>query len=386
MIWFLTMGQIAQAEPSNTLYVGLNADLKGGSAESGRSIRMGLEFAIEDINRSGILGQYQIALIPQDHRGNPARGADNVREFAANPDVIAIIGGLHTPVIMHELPLVHEQGIPYLIPWAAGTPIISNNYTPNFVFRLSVRDEYAGDVLIRHAQGSGFTKVGLLLERTGWGRSNEKSMNSAASQRSIEVTETHWFNWGEQAFTDTLKQLKASGAQAVMLVGNAPEGTKIIKAMAALPKTERLPIISHWGITGGQFVKMTGLETLNQVDLRVLQTYLFNDSRANSIAQSVLQRYQAALQQDHTFVEAAPGLAHSYDLLHLLAIAIRDTLASGKPLTRANLRASLESVDSYQGLIRHYHKPFADHEALDASDYQIARYNNHGYIEPWNTK
>lgn len=370
-----------QGAMAQTLYLGLNADLRGGSAQSGRAIQMGAEFAIEEINQSGMLGKTKLALIAEDHRGNPARGADNVLDFAGNQDVIAILGGLHTPVIMHELPLIHRKKIPYLVPWAAGTPIIRNGYEPNYVFRLSVRDEYAGEVLVRHAKSSGFKKVGLLLERTGWGRSNDKSMHKATDKLGLNITGVSWFNWGEQAFASVIDQLEANGAEAIMFVGNAPEGAHLVKAMASRPANQRLPIISHWGITGGNFVEIAGVDTLNQVDLRVLQTYLFQDIAANQTAQTVLAKYKKRNQQNHDFVDSAPGLVHTYDLVHILAKAIKHAPS----LTRDDIRSQLEKIKQHKGLIKTYQRPFTktDHEALDASDYQIARYNKQGYIVPW---
>lgn len=377
-IVLLLFGAYLQAE---TLYIGLNADMKGGSSQSGEAIRLGAELAIEDINQSGLLGKTKLALLIRDHRGNPARGRDNIEAFAQNQEVIAILGGLHTPVVLHELPMVHQQRIPYLIPWAAGTPIIDNGYTPNFIFRLSVRDEYAGEALVRHALNSKFTKIALLLERTGWGRSNERSMLKASKALDVKVTETQWFNWGETDFKAMIQRMRNNGAQAIMLVANAPEGAEFTKNMAELPASQRLPIISHWGITGGNFVELVGLDALSSVDLRVLQTYLFEDNAHNPLAQSILKRYKHYTGQTHQHVKAIPGLTHSYDFIRLLAIAIKQSSAP----TRDLVRSSLENITHYKGLIRTYQYPFSatDHEALDPADYRMAHFNRAGYITVW---
>lgn len=381
ILLIVTVFFIGNSSMAQTLYLGLNADLRGGSAQSGEAIRLGIEMAIKDINKSGMLGKYSLALKTKDHRGNPARGIDNVLEYANDEDVIAIVGGLHTPVIMHELPIIHKKKIPYLVPWAAGTPIIKNGYTPNYVFRLSVRDEFAGEVLIRHAKDSGYKNVGLLLERTGWGRSNDKSMYKASNKLGLNITNVQWFNWGEKDFENHIKHLKDSGAQAIMLVANAPEGIEVIKAMSSLPKKQQLPVISHWGITGGNFVDKVGLDTLGKVDLRVLQTYLFDNTETNKIAHTLLQRYKAEKKQKHNYVNATPGFAHSYDLIHLLAKAIQKTSTP----TRESIRDQLENIKEHSGLIKVYRKPFAseDHEALGPENYQMARFNKQGHIIPW---
>ena len=51
-----------------------------------------------------------------------------------------------------------------------------------------------------------------------------------------------------------LRELKEQGADCVVLVANSAEGAVWVQAMAALEPDMRLPIISHWGITGGDFL------------------------------------------------------------------------------------------------------------------------------------
>ncbi len=70
---------------------------------------------------------------------------------AAMSNVVAILGGIHTPVAMDELKTIHELQMIYLGPWAAGTPVVKNGHSPNYVFRVSVRDEYAGAFLVGSA-------------------------------------------------------------------------------------------------------------------------------------------------------------------------------------------------------------------------------------------
>jgi branched-chain amino acid transport system substrate-binding protein len=41
-------------------------------------------------------------------------------------NLVAVVGGLHTPVALAELNKIHEHGIIYLDPWAACTHIVEN--------------------------------------------------------------------------------------------------------------------------------------------------------------------------------------------------------------------------------------------------------------------
>ncbi len=378
---FASLAPGGAARAQSSVLIGLDADMSSASAEAGEAIRRGVLLAMEEINAAGGLLGRPLELVVRDHRGNPARGRDNMLEFSGMPDLLAVVGGLHTPVALQELQIIHERRIIYLGAWAAGTPIVENNYDPNYVFRVSVRDEFAGGFLVKNAIEQGSSRVGLLLERTGWGRSNEKAITAALEEQGLAPTGIEWFNWGIPDMSEHIDRLHAAGADEIILVANPPEGLVAVKSMAARPENDRLPIISHWGITGGTFPEMAG-DLLDQVDLSFLQTFSFVTPPFPERARRVFQRYRTMFPDVKSVdgVLAPPGTAHAYDLVHLLALAVRQ---SGS-LDREAVRDAMEHIKSYEGLMRDYAPPFTPdrHDALNAEDFIIARYGENGAIVP----
>ena len=113
----------AAAEPP--ILVGLNADMSSGSAQAGEAIKRGILIAMEEINQAGGVFGRKFKLTVKNHRGIPVRGKSNMETFAADPKVIAVIGGLHTPVVLAEKKTLFDSGrlgIPYLIPWPSRVP------------------------------------------------------------------------------------------------------------------------------------------------------------------------------------------------------------------------------------------------------------------------
>ncbi len=363
------------------VYIGLDADMSSSSAQAGAAIQRGAQLAIAEINSAGGLLGRPVELVVRDHRGNPARGLDNIAEFATMPGLLAVIAGLHTPVALHELESIHNQKIPFLVAWAAGTPIVDNPYSPNFVFRVSVRDQFAGGFFVESALSEGHERIGLLLERTGWGRSNEKAVRQALSERGLEPAAIEWFNWGVEDLSPHIKRLREAGTQDVILVANPPEGLVALRSMAALPAEKRLPIISHWGITGGTFGEQAG-DMLSAVDLRFLQTFSFNRP---PLPERGKQLFEAHLEMFPDMpiaarVPAQPGIAHAYDLVNLLALAVNE---SGT-LDRSVVRDALEQLPDHRGVMRDYAPAFTPerHDALDVRDFILARYDADGVIVP----
>jgi branched-chain amino acid transport system substrate-binding protein len=363
------------------IIIGLDADLSAGAARGGQAILRGAEIAVDKINAAGgVLGR-PLQLAIKDHRGNPARGVDNVEDLLKIDNLVVILGGAQTPVALAELEIIHENKMILLIPWAAGTPIIDNNYDPNFVFRVSVRDEFAGSFLIKAAQNRGFVCPGLLLWRTGWGRSNEKAMNDAMRDVGIEAAKVEWLNSSEPDLTRQLDSLAAKGADVIMLVSSAADAVTAIKNMSEKPEAERLPIISHWSLAGGDFFEKSS-EYLKKVDLTFLQTFSFVKPPFPDRAEILRNAYCARYGPCKTVADlkSPVGIAHSYDLVHLLALAIEQA-DSIDPIL---VREQLQSIDRYEGVMRNYNPPFtADrHDALDASDFNLSKYNNMGAIIP----
>ena len=371
----------APAAAGTPIVIGLDADLSSGSARSGQAIQRGAEIAIDEINaKGGVLGR-PLKLVSRDHRGNPARGVDNIMAFAEMDGVVAVLGGLHTPVALHELKAIHETRMIYLGPWAAGTPVVENGYSPSYVFRVSVRDEYAGGFLVRQALARGHQRIALLLENTGWGRSNERAMTAALGAEGMKPAILSWFHWGPADTRDALRDVEAAQPDVILLVANAPEGRAIIQSMADRPAESRIPIISHWGITGGTFFR-DSQGSLEKVDLSFLQTFSFFrppfPERVESVVQAYVTKYPDADGPEDIF--APVGTAHAYDLVHLLARAIE----RAGPTERPVVRDALERLDRHPGLVRDYDPAFSaeKHDALDVSDFNLSRFDRTGVIVP----
>ena len=126
------------------IVIGLDADMTLGSAPSGIAIKRGMELAMDEINQKGGLLGKKLSIKVCDHGGISARGIANMIYFSKVKNLVAVMGGFHSPVALSELTTIHNEKLIYLDPWAAATLIVDNGFDPNYVFRVSVRDQHAG--------------------------------------------------------------------------------------------------------------------------------------------------------------------------------------------------------------------------------------------------
>lgn len=377
-IW-LTLGE-SQAG-SSVVRVGLDLEIGDVSSTSDEAIRLGAEQAIEEVNRAGgVLNGRQLELVIRDNRSVPARGVANLREFAEIPELVAVMTGKFSPVALEQVRALPETRIVLLDPWAAADGIVNNGQNPNWAFRLSLSDSMAVGAVLRQARRDGIRRLGVLLPNIAWGRSNHDALKAMAPKHGISLSAVEWYNWGGDA---TLMQhylsLRQAGAQAVFLVANEREGAFFVRELAKLPAAQRLPVISHWGITGGDFPKMCG-DALDQVNLRVVQTYAFSQAR-NERAKRLAASAQHRFSVEHPDNIPSPvGIAHAYDLIHLLALAINRAGSAD----RAAIRDALEKLPAHDGVVKRYGPAFSSqrHEALSETDLFFSRYGAGGRLSP----
>jgi branched-chain amino acid transport system substrate-binding protein len=350
--------------------IGFVGALSGLSAKSGEAITRGMEVAIDEINaKGGLLGGRKLVLVKRDDESNPAKGQIAARELIQNEKVAAIFGGIDTPVAMAIVPIANKEKTPYVGTWAAGTLITRNGAAPNYVFRVSAVDVLVDKALVNYASKAySAKKPGMMLINNPWGESNEKGLTAALGDTNIASAGVEKFEEKDIDMTPQLARLKANGADAIFLVSNAGPGAQVIKSMERM--NWNVPVISHWGISGGRFPELAGAWSQKVV---FIQTYSFFGQQNDVGKQKV-----AALMKKYPDIKSVAditppvGYANAYDAMQLTAMAI----AAGGGTEGDKIREGFYKVGEYKGLIKTYKQPFtpANHDALSENDYIMVKY------------
>ena len=356
---------------ADPIKIGQIAALSGASAQSGEAITRGLTLAIDEINaKGGLLGGRMLELVQRDDESSPPKGLIAARELISE-DVAAIFGGIDTPVSLAMVPVLNKEKRVYMGAWAAGTGITRNGATPNYAFRVSAVDALVDVRLLKFAhQKFGAKKAGLMLINNPWGQGNEKGLVAASkADPSVEIAGVEKFENNDVDMVPQLTRLKDAGADSIILVVNAPPGAQVMKSRERMGWM--VPVISHWGISGGRFPELAG-PTAGDADF--VQTYSFFGKQG-----PVGERVLAALEKKYPQIKgpegvfAPVGTANAYDAMNLLALAI----AQAGSTDADAIRTALEYLKApYEGLIKTYTRPFTpdNHDALGPDDYVMVHY------------
>ncbi len=360
---------VAGSALAQDIKIGLVAALTGQSAQSGEAITRGLTIAIDEINaKGGVLGR-KLVLVRRDDESSPPKGLAAARELISNEKVAALFGGIDSPVSLAIVPVANKEKVPFMGVWAAATNITVNGAKPNYVFRVSAQDNLVDVKLVSYAMKTyGVKKPGLVLINNPWGESNEKGLKAAAEAAKIAIAGIEKIEATDVDMTAQLTRLRNAGADALILVANAAPGAQMMKARERMGW--KVPVVSHWGISGGRFDELVGPTA---GDAHFVQTYSFAGTLNDTG-----KRVYAALQSKYgvkspSDVLAPVGTANAYDAMQLVAHAI----AAAKSTDGEAIRKALESIGEYPGLIKTYKKPFGpdDHEGLAPDDYIMVRFD-----------
>ena len=364
---FMAAGVFA-ADPVKLGHV---AALSGPSAQSGEAITRGLTIAIDEINAAGgVLGGRMIELVQRDDESNPPKGAIAARELIFKEKVTAFFGGIDSPVSLAIVPLANKEMVPFMGVWAAATPITRNNADPNYVFRVSAVDALVDIRLLDHANRKfGAKKAGLMLINNPWGESNEKGLVAAdAGNDDIEIVGIEKFENNDVDMVPQLTRLKNAGADAIILVVNAPPGAQMMKSRERMGWS--VPVVSHWGISGGRFPELAGPTA---GDAHFVQTYSFFGKQSPAgerVLASLMKKYPEIKGPEDVF--SPVGTANAYDAMYLMARAIDKAGSTDGDA----IRKAMYEIGKHDGLIKTYDNPFSpgNHDALGPADYIMVHY------------
>ncbi|HZS69863.1 MAG TPA: ABC transporter substrate-binding protein [Burkholderiales bacterium] len=366
----LALAAALPAFAQEPIKIGLVTALSGQSARAGEALTRGLQVAIDEINaKGGVLKGRKLELVRRDDESVPAKGVIAARELWFKEKVAVLFGGLDSPVALAIVPLANENKLPFMDPWAAGTPITKNGAKDNYVFRVSAVDEIVDKAMLQYAQKTFNAKnCGMILVNNPWGESNEKGLRAALSEKGVKHAGIEKFEGNDIDVVPQLSRLKAAGADCLFLVGNVGPSSQVVKSLDRMGWMP--PIVSHWGPAGGRFTELAGPSAKH---VHFVQTYSFF-GKQSAVGDKVLKALMAKYPdvKGPGDITPAVGVANAYDAMMLTALAIQNAGSTDGP----KVRDGYYKIDRYDGLIKTYSKPFSpqQHDALNEHDYVWAQF------------
>ena len=354
-----TPALIPPASNQPSIRIGLIFPLTGGSADMGNSARVGAEVALNEINQvGGFLGR-KLELVVRDDEANPDAGLKHAEELVLKEKVTATIGFCNSGVAMKALDVFQKNKQLLIVTCATGTTITAKYPAQeSFIFRTAARDQLQTQFLVDEIVRRGLKKVALLVDSSGYGDGGLKDLEAALLKENLKPQIVVRFKVGVKTLADEMKQLKESGADALIGWTVGPEQGVISASRAAAGW--KVPQFGPWGLSHASAFVASGGAVENTM---MVQTVLPNPSMERN---SAFLRGYAKLSNERP-IGSMMSAAQTYDAMHLL---MRAMFISKGDLSGPGLKTALENLKQpYRGVVTTYEQPFSakDHDAISSN-------------------
>ncbi|WP_341702822.1 ABC transporter substrate-binding protein [Ferrovibrio sp.] len=370
----LSVVALAATAQAQDIKFGYNGDLSASpSAQSGQAAVLGMEAAIEDINKAGgVLGK-KLTLVVRDDTSAPPKSIQNMSDLIDNEKVSVVFGPTNSGNAMAWKHIPNQKKVPVIGNVGSGTDITKPMAAgvDNYMFRVSMVDRDQVAALMAYVKKNPATKnVGLMAETTGYGQGGLKDMQEIAAVQGIKPVATEFFAVGDTDMTSQLNKMKAAGVDTVVIWA---QGTPIAQVIRSMEKINYFPLtFSSWAADNITFYDAAGKALADKpIFMRTVSESKTPDQ------QKLFDRIGSKLKAPSAFSFAI----HGYDSVLVAAAAIKQAGSTDGAAVRAALEDLKEPV---KGVLKTYEKPFTktQHEALTAKDFVWIRWKD-GQLLPY---
>lgn len=333
--------------------IGIDLSLTGADAESAQRILHGAQMAINDANAKHEIPGYHIQVMVYDDgtatagQYDPAQAATNARRMIAD-GAVAGIGPMMSGAGKAMAPILSEGDLATVTPASTNPditdPKFASEYDPSgkaVYFRTVTTDAFQGPELANYfAEKVGVKSVYVLDDSGAYGVGLADAFQRRAVTKGIKVLGRDRLDPKAADYSAVLTKIKSLNPDALYYGGVGQAGVKVAKqGYDIIPKT----------IKGGGD-GMYSVEMLTAVGFPAASgwyaTIAAPHTLANPDAAAWVKRYS-----DTYHTQPDDYAITAYDGGLVVVDAIKRVVASGKPLTSANVRDAIQTahVKTLQG-------------------------------------
>ncbi|CAA7623287.1 ABC-type branched-chain amino acid transport systems, periplasmic component [Candidatus Terasakiella magnetica] len=364
------MSTTAPVKAADDIKVGAFLSVTGVMSLMGDPEKKTLDLLIEKVNaQGGILGR-KVTLITYDDGSEPEKATTFVKRMIENDKVDIIIGGSGTPTSMAVLGLIERAQIPY-VSMGGGVGIVEP--VRKWTFKVPQTDKMAAEKVLGDMKKRGFTKVGILSENVGFGKSGHDQTVALASKYGVEIIADEVYSPKDPDVTAQLTKIRgATGMQALFVFGTGNGPAVVTKNIKQLGFT--VPVYQSHGVASKEFLKLVGTAAdgmrLPAGALAAPEQLAANDAQKPLVSE-FKKEFEGRYKSD---VNTLAG--HGYDGLMLALDAIKRAGTTDK----AKVREALETTKGYVGTAGVVNMSPTDHLGLGLDAFHMLEIKNGDWV------
>jgi branched-chain amino acid transport system substrate-binding protein len=326
--------------------IGMLSSFSGYVANMGLGGRDGLMLAIDEINKRGGVHGRMIKIIPLNDESDATKGVPLAVNLIEGEKVLAVVGPVRSDIVEAIAPMMEKSQVVDMV----GSTILPTKR--NYAFATAPTPAEEAPVAIAFLKKNGAKSVAILSAIDVWARTLGKAWADEAEKQGLKVVAAESYNSAnDKNFIPQLSKFKAANADWILVTGAGPAAGLILKQKAEIGYTAN--------VFGSTVFTVAGISALLQiggpaavdgtyfatVPFAVWDTFPPEDTRYKTIAE-FREVFKAKY---NNYPELSQWwIAQNYDIGMLLAEGIK---RAGPNVTGATLKAALESIQDYQGVL-----------------------------------
>jgi len=333
-----TVSNDANSKDADTIRVGLNYELTGGAATYGQGLVDGIELAIEEVNKEGILGK-KIETVKADNKSEDTEAANVSSKLATRDNVVVLLGPATSGNTKAATPAAMQNKIPLISGSATedGITIDGNGNVRDYIFKTCFNDSFQGIMMAEFAFNDlGAKNAAILADTTSdYAQGLSKNFNETFTNLGGSIVTMEAYQQKDTDFKAVLTNIKGENPDVLFVPGYYEEVGLIVRQARELGLN--IPILGGDGYESPKLIEIAGKESLNDVYYSSHYSPLDDTEEVAKFKESFKAKYG-------NYPDAFNALG--YDMIYFL----KDALIRAGEADPEKLKEALAATKDFKGV------------------------------------
>ena len=202
----------------DSVLFGQSAAFSGPAQELGLNMRLGIEAAFAEANRSGGVHGRRLDLASLDDAYEPEAAVTNTQQLIESDGVFALIGEVGTPTSRSATPVAAAAQVPFIAPFT-GAEFLRDDDWRNIINLRSSYYQETEEIVARLIADQGSDRIAVMFQDDSFGRAGYRGVLQALDRRDMEPVAIGLYPRNTTAVRTALLDLQQGDPEAVVLVG-----------------------------------------------------------------------------------------------------------------------------------------------------------------------
>lgn len=325
---------------ADTIKVGANLEMTGGSASYGISSKNAIELAFKEINEKGGINGKQLELVVADNKSEAAEATNAMQKLVSQDNVVAVIGPNLSSSVIAASAINNGAKVLDIAPMATNPYVTvdqASGKTKEFNYRTCFIDPFQGTVMAKFATAElGVGNAAILIDNSSdYAKGLAQFFKENFVKEGGAVTAEESYLQKDTDFKATLTKIKATNPDFLYVPGYYQEVGLIVKQARELGMN--MPIAGGDGWDSAKMPEIAGAAALNNTYF----SSLYSPDDSSDINKNFVAAYEKAYGQKPDVFAAL-----SYDSALLVAEAIKNA-GSTEP---AKISEAMAKINGFSGV------------------------------------